>query len=181
MIEKKAIIDNSVLRGLYYLDLLDHLKEMYSEVLLPKQVEEEFLGISNTLEQTKRFIFLQSFISRNSSWFRQCNEYEDDLVRIFIGDNQKLDDGEAGVIIQNQVLGSEYTLLLDERHARNYAKNKSLKIHGVLHFLVALEKVFKKCEYFKSVKILKENHNSRFDDNLVLKIYEGFQITHLEF
>jgi predicted nucleic acid-binding protein len=169
---KYAIIDTSVLISLYSLGLLEYLNVLYLNVRVPREVEREFLEKNRDLmEQTQRFIFLDSFYQKHGSWFSQCNEYGSDLIEIYLTE-KGLDRGEAEVFAQNQVLNNNHDLLLDERDGRRVAKDKNIKHHGVLYILARLELNFRVCNYFEKVKQLQINRIGNISNKIAIEVFE---------
>jgi predicted nucleic acid-binding protein len=165
--QSTAIIDTSVLLSLYYLDLLNFLNLIYNEVRIPREVERDFLEKNrNYEEQNVRFEFITRFYKNHAPWFFQCNEYGEDLVQIYLTEKD-LDKGEAEVFTQNQALGSNHELLLDERAGRKVAQQESIIHHGVLYILACLDLKLKVCDYYMTVATLKEMNIGRFSDKII--------------
>lgn len=170
-IHKAAILDTSVLIVLYHLNLLEYLKFFYNLVRIPRAVEKEFLTKhKNPKEHSKRYLFLSHFYKENKSWFIPCNEYNSDDVRIYLM-QKGIDAGEAEVFAQNQALGNNHEILLDERQARKLAKSNNIHHHGVLYILANLDLKFKVCDYFKAVKKVKVEMKTHFSKNIAIKVY----------
>ena len=171
--QSAAIIDTSVLLSLYYLDLLNFLNLIYNEVRIPREVEREFLEKNrNSEEQNIRFESITKFYKNHASWFFQCNEYGEDLVQIYLTEKE-LDKGEAEVFAQNQALGSNHELLLDERAGRKVAHRESIIHHGVLYILASLEIKLQVCDYYFTVATLKEMKIGRFSDKIIDQVYQN--------
>ncbi len=171
----KAILDTSVLISLYQLNLLENLILFFNNVRVPRKVEEEFLlKNKDEIERSKRHRFLEEFYSKNGVWFTRCNEYSEDIIAIYLADIN-IDEGEAEVFAQNQALGNDYLMLLDESNARNLARKNELACHGVLYILAKLDLNFKICNYFDNVKILKEIYRFRVNDKIVSHVYTTVQ------
>lgn len=167
----KAILDTSVLICLYQLNLLDNLYLFFNKVRVPRKVEEEFLQKNkDELERSKRYSFIEEFYTKNNSWFIRCVEYSEDLISIYTAD-KKIDEGEAEVFAQNQALGSDHIMLLDETNARNLARSNDLAYHGVLFILAKLDLNFKACDYFSTVKTLRNKFKFRLSDKIVNAVY----------
>lgn len=172
MTGKKAILDTSVLICLYHLELLPYLKFFYSVVRVPREVDREFLEKpKDSLEKTRRHDFIQKFYAENQSWFIKCLEYGSDLIDLYLSE-PNIDRGEAEVFAQNQHLGNDHEMLLDERDARNLAKIQKANFHGVLHILALMDLKFKVCDYFKCVRILTEQNRFRANKRIVSQVYD---------
>ncbi len=170
---KAAILDTSVLIVLYHLNLLEYLKFFYNTIRIPREVEKEFLTKNKShKERSNRFLFLSNFYKENKSWFIPCNEYNSDDVRIY-STQKGIDAGEAEVFAQNQALGNNHEILLDERQARKLAKSKNIQHHGVLYILAILDIKFKICDYYKVVEKVKIEMKTHFSDDIVNKVYDN--------
>jgi predicted nucleic acid-binding protein len=167
----KAILDTSVLICLYQLDLVEHLQFFYNKVRIPRKVEEEFLtGHKDELEKSNRYNFITTFYSKHHTWFEPCTDYSADLIAIYLTE-KGIDAGEAEVFAQNQVLGNDHIILLDENPGRKLAKTKSIEHHGVLYILAVMDSKFKVCDYWKSIRIL-EGYGFRLNDAIVNKVWD---------
>lgn len=172
---EKAIIDTSIIRCLFHLGLLSYLQLFYEEIRVPVAVENEFLNSATTEnERTNRFQFLDKFYNINSSWFLKCNEYNEELVQIYL--SPKIDRGEAEAFAQNQFYQMRYQILLDDKRARILARNKNIVVHGTLFILASLDLRFKICNYFNSVKKLRNELNYHVNDEIIKKVY--FDLVH---
>ncbi|MEM8893056.1 MAG: hypothetical protein AAGC88_00680 [Bacteroidota bacterium] len=148
---------------------------LYSEVRIPKAVQDEFLtDLKSEQQKTERFTFITNFFSKHSSWFIPCNEYGEDLVLIWLTAN--MHRGEAEVFAQNQYLESTYELIIDEGYARKIARKENFKLHGVLYLIAVLDKKYGFCNYFKSVAHLKYNEGTHFKDAHINMVYENVAI-----
>jgi predicted nucleic acid-binding protein len=168
---KSAIMDNSSLRALYHLNLLDSLILLYSNVYIPREVEKEFLRAKS--EETTRYIFITNFYEKNI-WFQRCSTYRDSLVELFLADDytKKLHRGEAEAIVQNQTMQNNCEVLLDEAEAREVAKVQHVCVRGTLSILALLDLRWKKCDYRQSVEILQKKHKARYSQKIINDAYE---------
>lgn len=170
--QRVAILDTSVLIVLYHLELLKYLNLFYNLIRIPREVEKEFLTKhKNQQECSKRYEFLESFYKKNNSWFIRCNEYNSDDIRIY-SSQKGIDLGEAEAFAQNQVLGNNHEILLDERQARKLAKSNKIHHHGVLYILANLDLKFKICNYFEAVEKVKIEMKTYFSDDIIRKVYQ---------
>ncbi len=168
---KKVILDTSPLICLYQLDLLDYLHLFYNEVFIPREVEREFLENNpDFFERERRFRFLSEFYYKHSVWFKQCNLYSEDLIRIYLSE-KGIDSGEAEVFAQNQALGSSNILLIDERNARKLAKKLKLTFNGVLFIIATMEIKFSLCNYKSVVSELKNKFGFSLNEETIKFVY----------
>lgn len=172
-----AVLDNTTLRALYNLNLLDKLQLLYQEVWIPRQVEREFLQIEDIQEQTKRFTFISYFYNVHSSWFFPCNVYDQNDIDLFLADvpptERRLHLGEVEAIVQhNRLPSANIEILLDDRKARKFLESKEILHHGTLYVLAHLSIKWQCCDYEASVKILIDN-GQRFTIAKALKAFEA--------
>jgi predicted nucleic acid-binding protein len=132
---------------------------MYDEVLIPAAVEKEFLQNSKktSYELTQRFEFLMNQLNINDSWLKRCNEYEEGLIKIYQSFDSQMGEGEAETMAQNQTLDSNYEVIIDERFATTFARNRNMTVHGTLYLIAVLGLKFSVCNYFEyTLKMLNE-------------------------
>ncbi len=167
-----AILDTSVLLVLYHLEKLEYLNLFYRIVRVPRAVEEEFLNSSQISEQekSKQYDFLTYMYEKHGAWFKPCNEYNTDLVKIYESE-KGIDRGEAEVFAQNQVFGDTHELLLDEKRARSFAEKSNYKFHGVLYILAIMDLRFKILDYFESVSKVKKELKTFLSDKIIRAVY----------
>ncbi|RME18902.1 MAG: hypothetical protein D6799_02355 [Bacteroidetes bacterium] len=164
-----CILDTSVLLSLYHLKLIEQLKLLYNEVRIPQSVEMEFLNLKYKKEKEERFYLLNKLYEENAVWFKKCNVYSSDLVEIYR--NDKLDKGESEVLAQNQELGGNYVVLIDEKRARKKAKSINFKLNGTLYILACLDLKIGVCKYEQCVEELKRENIGRFSDDVIKEVY----------
>jgi len=166
-----AILDTSVLIVLYHLNLLQYLIFFYNKVRIPREVEKEFLTKNKDAKEcSKRLDFLLRFYQQNGSWFVPCNEYGSDIVEVYLTE-KNIDKGEAEAFAQNQALGNNHEILLDEKEGRKLAQNKNVHFHGVLFILANLEIKFQVCDYFNSVEQVRNEMGTHFSKNIINQVY----------
>lgn len=122
MRKKLVISNNSPLVALSTLDLLSLLRELYTEVLIPEEVQNEFLAT----EQTTRQAALD-----NSPWIITVSL----TVPLHTLDYGGLGAGEAAVF----ALAEEHKadlVILDDREAREYAQQIKLPMKGTVGILL---------------------------------------------
>jgi len=105
------IADSTCLIGLERIDKIDLLPQMYSQVIIPPQVQKEF-GLS--------FAWL---IVKNPQNIGMINS-----LKLMV------DDGESEAIALAYELG--YRLVVDDKQARNIAKRLDIEIIGTVGILV---------------------------------------------
>ncbi|MEA3495238.1 MAG: hypothetical protein U9R42_04305 [Bacteroidota bacterium] len=174
---KSAILDTSVLMVLYHLNLLQYLHLFYNKVRIPREVEREFLEKNkNSIERSKRFEFLMNFYLKNKTWFIRCNEYNTDLVKIYLS-VKGIDKGEAEAFAQNQAFGNIHEILLDEKQARKFANMENIQHHGVLFILANLDIKYGACNYFDAVKTAKNELKTFFSKKITIQVYNKIKGT----
>ena len=105
------VADSTCLIGLERIDKIDLLPQMYSQVIIPPQVQKEF-GLS--------FAWL---IVKNPQNIGMVNS-----LKLMV------DDGESEAIALAYELG--YRLVVDDKQARNIAKRLDIEIIGTVGILV---------------------------------------------
>jgi len=171
----KAILDTSALISLYELNLLSYLNLLYKEVLIPNAVEKEFLENPKIKEErTTRFNYFIQNINTHSVWLKQCNEYGDDLISIYMT-FQKMDKGEAETLAQNQSLESKYEVIIDEKFAKKFAKNNNMVVHGTLYLIATLDVKFKVCDYFSYAEKMMSETRTHVNQKIINLVYKKVQ------
>jgi uncharacterized protein len=116
------ISDSSPIVSLAHLQKLNLLKELYTEIILPKTVYEELLHskiIKVNFLQTHNYFFVKSALN----------------IELVEKLNLLIDKGEAEAIALSIELKPEL-LLIDEFEGRKIAKQNNIPIKGVLDVLV---------------------------------------------
>jgi predicted nucleic acid-binding protein len=165
-----TIIDTSALITLYRIDKVKYLHQFFDEVYLPLMVEREFLQD----ETDERLNFLLNFYAENY-WFKKCQSYHRDIMEI-LSTYKKIDDGEREAIAQYKRLEvdlaievGKITCIIDEKAARNVAKNMDVKINGTLYLLAKLH--FEGyLDYFSVTYQLKTER--RYTDAVILSAFK---------
>jgi predicted nucleic acid-binding protein len=167
----KAILDTSVLLTLYYLGHIESLQLLFSEVRIPREVEAEFLqSRAIDTDSNDRFKFLTETYDNHKTWFKACNEYGSDLVKIYLSE-PGIDKGEAEAFAQHQALGGIHTVLIDEKRGRNVARNWTIAHHGVLSVIARFDLQLKLCDYKNTIAFLEASKIGRFSPNIIEKVY----------
>ena len=124
---KEPVISNtSPLIGLWGLNLLSLLRDLYTEVWIPREVEKEFLGIQPSIHQAAL---------NNAPWIKVVDLANQESV----SDYNRLDPGEAEVL----ALAVEHNaklIILDEYRARQEAKKIGLPAKGIVGILLDAKK-----------------------------------------
>ena len=120
---KKPVISNtSPLIGLWGIDRLSLLRDLYIEVWIPRKVEKEFLAIDETFHQE---------VLDNAPWVKVVDLTHPQDATVY----QSLDAGEAEVF----ALANEHDarfVIIDEQAARQEAKKLGLPFKGVVGVLL---------------------------------------------
>lgn len=174
---RKAVLDCSVLRCLYDVGVLSYLNIFYNKVYIPREVEKEFLKISDLSLQTKRATFILDFYAKNESWFIQCSAYSDEDVDIYLatysGNEKYLHRGEAEAFTQrNKLSGPDIEILIDETKGRKHARNNMIPIKGTLGILAEMDRKWRLVDYHKVVEFLKAQ-GQHYSQNAIDLAYQS--------
>lgn len=120
----KAVADSSVLISLSNIGQLNLLKEMFSQVAIPKEVYEEVVTRGGDREGAKEV--------KGASWLKVLKVRDRSIVKLL---RSSLDPGEAEVLALGFGKKFEY-ILVDEREARNMAKDLGMKVLGSIGVLI---------------------------------------------
>ena len=116
-----VISNNSPLVGLLGLDLLSLLRDLYTEVWIPRKVEKEFL---------KKDPIVRQQALENAPWIKTVDLTDPRTAAV----HTELDDGEAEAL----ALANEHDarlVLLDEKRGRQKAKQIGLTAMGIVGVL----------------------------------------------
>lgn len=145
---------------------------LFSVVMVPVRVEEEFLSSKN-YDRDERFQFLNDSFSR-LNWLEKCNTFDPAEIMILSTD-RKMHSGEIEVIAQTKKLSIDVyepeSLIsgIDEKHARRVAIRNSIRVMGVLKTLAILHfNGF--IDYNTSIEKLKKS-GKRFSPNIIQEVY----------
>lgn len=119
---KPVIVNNSPLIFLSILNLLPLLRELYTDVWIPEEVQEEFLRTETTLRRSSL---------NNAPWIRTVSLTDSQSVSVY----GRLDRGEASVL----ALAKEHDahlIIIDEKKAREEAKQIGLTVKGTVGVLL---------------------------------------------
>ena len=122
MPKKPVISNNGPLVGLWGLDFLFLLRDLYTEVWIPREVEKEFLGIKRESRQEAL---------DNAPWIKVVDLKNPQTALVY----GKLDPGEAEVF----ALADEHNarlIIIDEHKARQEASKMGLSFKGTVGVLL---------------------------------------------
>ena len=121
--EKPVICNNSPLVALWTLDLLFLLRELYTEVLIPEEVQDEFFATECPVRQEAL---------KNAPWIKAVTLTPplDDTTY-----PKGIHRGEAAVFALAKQLGARL-VILDDKDARGYAKRIGLPVTGTVGILL---------------------------------------------
>ena len=116
-----VISNNSPLVGLLGINLLSLLRDLYTEVWIPRKVETEFL---------RKDPIVRGEILENTPWIRTVDLTDPQTAAVYVG----LHEGEAEAL----ALAAEHDarlILLDEKKGRQKAKQIGLTVKGTVSVL----------------------------------------------
>lgn len=116
-----VISNNSPLVGLLGIDLLSLLRDLYTEVWIPRKVEEEFL---------RKDPIVRREILKNAPWIKTVDLTDPQTAAVYVG----LHEGESEAL----ALAAEHDarlILLDEKKGRQKAKQIGLTVKGTVSVL----------------------------------------------
>ncbi len=117
-----VISNTSPLIGLSGLNCLPLLRDLYTEVWIPREVEKEFLAVDETVYQE---------VLNSAPWIKVVDLTNPQSAAIYQG----IDAGEAEVF----ALAAEHDarlILLDEKKGRRKAKEIGLTVKGIVGILL---------------------------------------------
>ena len=123
---KSVISNNSPLVALWGLGLLSLLRDLYTEVWIPREVETEFLG---TEKQSRQEAL------DNAPWIKIIDLMNPENAAAY----NRLDSGEAAVL----ALAAEHDaglVIIDEKKAREEARKTGLPFKGTVGILIEAKK-----------------------------------------
>ncbi len=122
MPEKPVISNTSPLVGLWGLNLLSLLRDLYTEVWIPREVEKEFLGTEQIIRRE---------VLNNASWIKTIDLTDPKRVSVY----DRLDLGEAAVLALADEHDARF-VIIDEQKARQEAQRIGLPSKGVVGVLL---------------------------------------------
>ena len=120
--EKPVICNNSPLVSLWTLDQLSLLRDLYTEILIPEEVQEEFLATGEIAREQAL---------KNAPWIMTVK------LTIPLDDSvypNAIHSGEAAVFNLAKECGTRL-VILDDKEARGYAKRIGLPVTGTVGIL----------------------------------------------
>ncbi|MYA99300.1 DUF3368 domain-containing protein [Candidatus Poribacteria bacterium] len=117
-----VISNNSPLVGLLGLNLLSLLRDLYTEVWIPRKVEKEFL---------KKDPIVGQEALENAPWIKTIDLTDPQTAAVYV----ELDEGEAETL----ALAAEHDarlILLDEKAGRQTAEKVGLTVKGIVGILL---------------------------------------------
>ena len=117
-----VISNNSPLVGLFGLNLLSLLRDLYTEVWIPRKVEKEFL---------KKDPIVRREALENAPWIKTVDLTDPQTAAVYV----ELDEGEAEAL----ALAAEHDarlILLDEKVGRQTAEKVGLTVKGIVGVLL---------------------------------------------
>ena len=122
MPENPVISNNSPLVALWHLDRLSLLRDLYTEVWIPQEVETEFLGTKKKSRQEAL---------NNAPWIKTVDLADSEKASVY----DRLDSGEAAVL----ALANEHEtrlVIIDEKKARQEVLKIGLPFIGTVGILL---------------------------------------------
>lgn len=122
MPENPVISNNSPLVALWHLDRLSLLRDLYTEVWMPQEVETEFLGTKKKSRQEAL---------NNAPWIKTVDLADSEKASVY----GRLDSGEAAVL----ALANEHEtrlVIIDEKKARQEVLKIGLPFIGTVGILL---------------------------------------------
>ncbi len=116
-----VISNNSPLVGLSGINLLSLLRDLYTEVWIPRKVEEEFL---------RKDPIVRGEILKNAPWIKTVDLTDPQAAAVYV----RLHEGESEAL----ALAVEHDarlILLDEKKGRQQAKQIGLRVKGTVSVL----------------------------------------------
>ncbi|GAB4433289.1 MAG: DUF3368 domain-containing protein [Anaerolineae bacterium] len=123
MPDRPVILNNTPLVALWSLDLLAILRQLYTEVVIPPTVYDEFLAVNHSVRQTAL---------ADNHWIKTIPLGNPRQALVYVG----LDKGEAEVLALATELSARL-VVMDERKGRRYAQRLGLPLTGTVGVLLA--------------------------------------------
>ena len=122
MPETPVISNTSPLVGLWILNLFPLLQELYTEVLIPEEVRDEFLATETVTREAAL---------KSAPWIRTVRLRNPENVAT----HGEVDLGEAAVFVLAEERDA-CLIILDDRDARRYAERLGLPVTGTVGILL---------------------------------------------
>lgn len=122
MPENPVISNNSPLVALWHLDRLSLLRDLYTEVWIPQEVEKEFLGTKKKSRQEAL---------NNAPWIKTVDLADSEKAPVY----DRLDSGEAAVLAL-AIEREARLVIIDEKKARQEVSKIRLPLIGTIGILL---------------------------------------------
>lgn len=122
MPDRPVVLNNTPLVALWTIGRLDLLRDLYQEVLIPQEVEDEFLA---TDESTRGQAL------ENAPWVKIVQLSRPRRAVAYVG----LDPGEAAVLAVAEERDARL-VVIDEKKARRFAERMGIPMTGTLGVLI---------------------------------------------
>lgn len=168
-----AVIDTSALITFYLIDRISYLNLLYKKVLIPIEVESQFLK----KDSDKKYEYLTRLYEENI-WIEKCQTYHGDIFNI-LRSEPRIHEGEREALAQYKSIETDLIVdsarlvcVLDEYKARKVATNMQINITGTLYILARLH-FNNVINYFDITENIKQER--RFSDELIHAAYNKVQ------
>lgn len=118
------ISDTSVISNLIYIDQLEILQKLFSEIIIPEAVNREVLALDA--------FSVDLSIYKAANWIKVQNPINKELEKKLY---EVLDEGESAAIALAYELSADY-LAIDEKAGRRTAESLGIKIIGLIGILL---------------------------------------------
>ena len=153
-----VISNNSPLVGLFGLNLLSLLRDLYTEVWIPRKVEKEFL---------KKDPIVRREALENAPWIKTVDLTDPQTAAIYV----ELNDGEAETLALANEHGARL-VLLDEKVGRQTAEETGLTVKGTVGILLEA-KVEGLIEVIKPLLIRLQDNGMPLSESLIHNVLQG--------
>ena len=153
-----VISNTSPLIGLFGLNLLSLLRDLYTEVWIPRKVEEEFL---------KKDPIVRRETLENSPWIKTVDLTDPETAAVYV----EIDDGEAETL----ALANEHDarlVLLDENVGRQTAEDAGLRVKGTVGILLEA-KAEGLIDVIKPLLIQLQNNEMYLSESLINNVLQA--------
>lgn len=123
MQDRPVVLNNTPLVALWTIGRLDLFRDLYQEVLIPQEVEDEFLAT----EESNRRQALES-----APWVKTVQLSSPRRAIAYVG----LDPGEAAVLAVAEERDARL-VVIDEKKARRFAERMGIPLTGTLGVLLS--------------------------------------------
>ena len=124
---KPVVSNTSPLVGLFGLNLLSLLRDLYTEVWIPGEVEKEFLEKDSIIRRKAL---------KDAPWIKTVNLTDPQTAGVYEG----LDDGEAKVLVLADECEARLVLLDEKKGAAREAEKIGVTVKGTVGILLEAKK-----------------------------------------